>query len=125
MKLVQKLNDIAAQIRKLESEAAIALYENSDKNSYSEKLAKKAEILVELPTMCEELTKDLSPEILSFIQDILGGISFSAGKALHLNSIFYMSALLYPEGYKDGDNNDLEDFIEKLQYLQNSYVLQN
>ena len=117
MKLIRILKDVARQIREIEDEAIIALYENSDKETYILKLNLKTEMLAQLPQMCAEASGDLTAEMQSFVRDRLGGISFSAGKALQLNSIFYMSALLYPEDYQEGDQNDLENFIEKLECL--------
>jgi hypothetical protein len=117
MELLNNLKDIAGQIRRLEDEASVALYELDDKETYTEKLFRKTEILHQLPQTCDQEMRDVSPEVQSFIRDRVGGMSFSAGKALQLNSIFYMSALLYPEGYKDGDRNDLENFIAGLENL--------
>lgn len=38
----------------------------------------------------------------------------SASTALRIGSVFFMTALLYPEDYKPGDLNDLEAYIEEL-----------
>ena len=71
--------------------------------------------------ICISANKDetsLEPELAQLLKNQTGAFSFSAGKALDLNSVFYMSALLYPEDYADGDTNDLENFIIQ---LENSY----
>ena len=49
-------------------------------------------------------------EILSALQ----GFSNSAKQALAVNSPWFMSELLYPEDYQEGDPNTLDKLIEKL-----------
>jgi hypothetical protein len=45
---------------------------------------------------------------------ILNDFARRAGQALELSSLFYLAALLYPEGHREGDKNDLEKFIRSL-----------
>jgi hypothetical protein len=40
--------------------------------------------------------------------------SMSASTALRIGSVFFMTALLYPEDHKPGDPNDLEVYIGEL-----------
>ena len=62
-----------------------------------------------------DLSTSLDPKLVLLLKNQIGAFSFSAGKALDLGSVFYMKALLYPEDYADGDNNDLENFIVQLE----------
>jgi len=48
------------------------------------------------------------------IREGLKRFADSADNALSLDSVFYMSALLYPEDYHEGEANDLELFAEEL-----------
>jgi len=43
--------------------------------------------------------------------------SMSAGAALRIGSVFFMTALLYPEDHKPGEPNDLETYISELRQL--------
>ena len=44
----------------------------------------------------------------------LHGFSESAEKSLQVNSPWFMSALLYPEDYREGEPNNLEKLIQSL-----------
>ena len=46
--------------------------------------------------------------------EALAEFSEEAGRALRLNSFFYMSALLYPEDHQPGTPNDLDNFLEEM-----------
>lgn len=71
-------------------------------------------LLMELPEMlapcCEGMPEDMRAEI----ETNLNAFAMRAEQALELSSIFYMSALLYPETYQEGDMNDLESFLHQL-----------
>ncbi len=116
--IISKLQNVSLKIRTLEEEASDFLYKQGDKVKYGAKLREKTDLLVKLPAMVEENRSLLSSSIKSMITDKLGGMSFSAEKATQLDSIFYMSALLYPEDYKKGDMNDLESFINVLDQVK-------
>jgi hypothetical protein len=64
--------------------------------------------------MREEILQQLAEDAARAIQEGLRRFARSAGTALSLNSVFYMSALLYPEDYCEGEPNDLEAFLEEL-----------
>ena len=49
--------------------------------------------------------------------------SASARNALRIGSIFYMSALLYPEDHKPGQPDDLQVFIRRLRDEGEHYTL--
>lgn len=44
----------------------------------------------------------------------LARFTASAENALALDSVFYMSALLFPDEYRDGEPNDLELFRDEI-----------
>ena len=108
---IEALEKVARAIRKLEGEAAHALYTDNNKAGYVAKLHEKTKMLIGLPELVAEMVATMPLPLQRFLKDRLGGMAFSAEKAMRLDSIFYMSALLYPEEYRDGDLNDLENLI--------------
>lgn len=113
--LIDALNKEATRIRTLEAEAREALFERDDQKTYTEKLKEKTMILMDLPETMEPLLLDLDAGVRNEIEQGLDGFARRAGNAWGLSSLFYMSALLYPEDYAEGDKNDFERFIERLQ----------
>ncbi len=115
--VIKKLRGCARQIRRLEAEAAAVLADNYDLGTYHDLLKQKAEILHDISDLGRDLTSDLNIDLQKLLRDRLGGFSHAALKALHLDSVFYMAALLYPENYQPGAKNDLEIFIDTLDRL--------
>lgn len=113
--IIQQLTSVARQIRKLEADAKTALYEHNNKDHYSVLMSEKALLLMHLPENIAGMTNSLEPKLAQRLKSQIGGFSFSARKAIDLNSVFYMSALLYPADYADGEANDLENFIHQLE----------
>ena len=113
--IVKELKQSAKQIRYLESEANAALYDQENRDQYHRLMVEKALILQNLPESLGVQMKSLDPKLALSLKNQIGAFSFSAAKALDLDSVFYMSALLYPEDYAEGDNNDLENFILQLE----------
>ncbi|MBD5626508.1 MAG: hypothetical protein HDQ90_03270 [Desulfovibrio sp.] len=93
---------------------ALARLKAGDTKGYNEKMRAKAEAVA-------ALAKDAAP-VLAGLPDavrepILRGLmrfSQSAAMGLKLGSVFYMSALLYPDDHKPGDPDNLALFIEEL-----------
>ena len=112
--IIKKLREYARQISRLEAEADAVLADNYDLGSYHDLLKQKAEILHGISNLGLELTADLDIDLQKLLRDRLGGFSHAALKALRLDSVFYMAALLYPENYQPGGKNDLELFIDTL-----------
>ncbi|WP_034643662.1 hypothetical protein [Desulfovibrio inopinatus] len=110
--VITAIDETAVAIRNVERDAAVALHENNDEPAYRAAMAQKAENLIEL---AEKGGKELQgiPEFVD-IAASLAGFGQRAEQALNLDSVFYMSALLYPEDYRDGDKNDLERFADTL-----------
>ncbi len=115
--VIQKLRECARQIKRLEADAAAVLADNYDLGSYHDLLKQKAEILHGISDLEQDLTADLDIDLQKLLCDRLGGFSHAALKALRLDSVFYMAALLYPENYQPGAKNDLEIFIDTLDGL--------
>jgi hypothetical protein len=71
-------------------------------------------ILMDLPDEAQRCLKGIDPTAARSIKNGLKDFKQRAEQALNLSSIFYLSALLYPEDYKVGERNDLERFVEEI-----------
>ena len=111
---VSALQSTAETIRRIEDEAREALFTRDDPETHRQKLQEKTMLLMELPDLigpfCDGMAKDVRAEF----ETGLNSFAMRAEQAFELSSIFYMSALLYPDDYKEGDRNDLELFIDRL-----------
>ena len=111
--LVSVMTAAANKISRHEITAKTLLYESSDREGYHDQLREKAIVLSELAdnvALCDNLPLHLK----ALIQQRIGSFSFEADRALRLDSVFYMSVLLYPEDYLEGTPNELETFIKYL-----------
>ncbi len=111
---VSILKSAAEKIRHLEHEAREALFLKDDSEAYGQKLQEKTMILMELPEMVSSFYEGMADDIRGEIETGLHSFAMRATQAWELSSIFYMSALLYPEDYREGDPNDFELFIDRL-----------
>lgn len=114
MKLTNFLLDISHKITDIEIEAKASL--SNDSNDHYKKLMHEKALL--LSSLYEEAKKqdvsDIknSDKILSRIKEF----SDSADDSLVVNSPWFMSALLYPDDYMEGDLNNLQKLIEEIEY---------
>lgn len=116
--IVTHFETVALRVRELEEEARRALYDDKNDEYYRCLMREKALLLHHLPEKIDNLLVHLHDSgLVKRIKRQIGAFSFSAGKALDLDSVFYMSALLYPEDYADGECNDLESFIRQMKDL--------
>ncbi|MCF8106802.1 MAG: hypothetical protein K9K64_15065 [Desulfohalobiaceae bacterium] len=114
-RLISLLHQQAESIRQLESEADRVLHKEQDPDRYRDQLLEKAEILADLPEKARPFLQDLDPGLQKEVADGLRMFAQRADMALRLNSPFFMRQLLYPEDYREGDNNNLEGFIRSLE----------
>ena len=113
-KLIQALEAAAQEIRILEAQGKKALFSDDDKETYTRKLNEKAFLLMELPEMAASFLEKIERDAARDIRFVLNDFARRAGQAMELSSLFYLSALLYPDDYREGDKNDLEKFIRSL-----------
>lgn len=113
-KAILALQNVAERIRTLEAEAREALYARNDPEAHREKLLEKTMLIIELPDLVDPFYNRTPKDIRAEIEAGVKSFSRRASQALELSSIFYMAALLYPEDYREGDQNDLELFIDRL-----------
>ena len=111
---VSALQSAAEKIRRIEDEAREALFIRDDPGTYRQKLQEKTMLLMELPELFGPFGEGMAKDVKSEIEAGLNSFATRAAQALELSSIFYMSALLYPQDYREGDRNDLELFIDRL-----------
>lgn len=102
--------DTARSIRELEAQALDALHNKGDKETHRFNMMEKCELLAELPEHAEPYLKGDDPAT-ERLRAGLKDFARRANMALDLESIFFMSALLYPDDYQDGEPNDLERFV--------------
>lgn len=81
-----------------------------DSAAYAEVLREKAEFLADLHEDARPFLAALPPEAGAFAERRLGEFSASAERGIELGSIWYMSALLYPDEHVPGEPNNFELF---------------
>lgn len=108
------LEERAARVRALEAEAAQALEGPEGQAGFEKHMRAKAGLLAALSQDGKPLLADLPEAQASPLARKLKVFSAGASNSLRLNSVFYMSALLYPDEHKPGEPNNLEVFISGL-----------
>lgn len=111
VKIIDYLKEAAASVRELEAEAEDALLNKDDVDIYRSKLEQKAMLIIDLESEIEGSMTGLDPTLSRRIMGGLSRFALSAERGLGLGSLFYLSALLYPEDHVEGEKNDLENFI--------------
>lgn len=94
--------------------AGIAMLKSGDGDGYRKKMRQRAELLASLYEEAAPLLNSLPQTVRQQISDTLRRFSDSAATSLKLNSVFYMSALLYPDEYVIGEPDNLEKFIAEI-----------
>ena len=107
------LEERALELRRVEEDALREL-ERKNSRGYGDGMRRKARLLAGLPKAAIPLLGAAPENAAQAIQEGLWRFARNAGNALALDSTFYMSALLYPEDYREGEPNDLEAFLEDL-----------
>lgn len=95
--------------------AALSLLDQGDVAGHSAKMHEKAQLLA---TMCEDARPVLAPLAGPLRAQVALGLDRFSGSAqmgLDLDSLFYMSALLYRDDHKVGEPDNLQLFIERLE----------
>ena len=103
------LEDAADRVRNIETRAAAAL-KTQGQAAYEEAMREKAELLAGLSGDAGGRFPDLDEPLAARLRRF----SASARRSLDIGSVFFMSALLYPEDYREGEPNDLERFAGEL-----------
>lgn len=89
-----------------------------DQAAYCAAMRAKAELLAGLEDEALPYLEEITDETArAYARRGLAAFSRSAGQALDLDSVFYMSALLFPEDHQPGRPHDLELFRDELARL--------
>ena len=86
-------------------------------------MRRKAEMLAALAEDAKPLLAALPGEARFNMALALEKFSAGARMALQLNSVFYMSALLYPDDHKKGEPDNLTLCIERMERLGPDFTL--
>ncbi len=106
-KFVKWLDVRCADITELEAEGK-ALREAGDAEAFREVMRKKAALLAGIAKEGDLHVEDLPEKLKEKARLRLARFTASAENALALGSVFYMSALLFPDNHQEGEPNDLE-----------------
>lgn len=112
--LADYLDEKARQVRAIEAEAEAIIHGKGDQSGYQATMRKKAELLAALADDAESLVEALPVPLAEAAAESLGGFSANAANSLRIGSVFYMSALLYPDEHKPGEPNNLERFAAEV-----------
>lgn len=107
------LQQACATVKHVENDAQVALTAGNV-DVYRQLMLQKAQFLASLERSGQKYLPTLPADRQERVADRLRGFSASATNAISVNSVFYMSALLYPEDYMQGTPNDLELFTQSL-----------
>ena len=109
--------EAARRVRALEAAALAALHGKGDTVAHRAGMTEKCLVLEALSEEVGALLQnEPTPGTTAFVAG-LEDFARRAAMALSLESIFFMSALLYPEDYQDGAPNDLERFLDRFEPL--------
>lgn len=112
--LIDWLEQRAARVRELESRAREVIETRRDQKGYEALMREKAQLLAGLAEEAGALPDGAGESEAARVRKRLARFSRSASTALEIGSVFFMSALLYPEDHVPGQPNDLDTFIASL-----------
>ena len=108
------LRECQRGIRELEDKAYRALYDHKDETAYRALMRERAEAIARLDENGAKLAAAVPGEPGEHAGAQLRTFAGGARNALRIGSIFYMSALLYPDEHKQGEPDNLERLISEL-----------
>ena len=114
--LVLWLRNRHAEVMATEAQA-LALLDAGDTPGHNELMRRKAELLASMAEDAKPLLEPFPGEARFNYALALEAFSASARMSLRLNSVFYMSALLYPDEHKPGQPDNLTLCIDRMEKL--------
>ncbi len=115
MRVLKFLRDRADTIRDLEAQAKQELETRGDKDVYDRLLQQKAQLISYLPEELPQEAHSLPPGQKNLVLSELDSMRSRAQQALQLQSPFFMALLLYPQDYREGEDNELESLLRQLE----------
>ncbi len=118
MDILEFCREVAENIHTYENDAKKALTEDNTK-LYIDLMRKKALLLsslaMEIPN---KNMKSIPANAQVLVIKKLSSFSQSAQNAIQLDSVWYMSQLLFDEDYKDGEPNNFDLFLQELESIK-------
>ena len=114
--LIIWLRNRHAEVMATEAQA-LARLDAGDTPGHNDLMRRKAELLGSMAEDAKPLLEPLPGEARFNYALALEGFSASARMSLRLNSVFYMSALLYPDDHKPGQPDNLTLCIDSMEKL--------
>ena len=102
-------------VRETEETALDHLHNRGDEAGYREHMRRKAELLAAMAADAAPRLDGVNPERRPMVEHRLDMFSQSARRSLDIGSVFYMSALLYPDDHQPGQPNTLETWLADLE----------
>ncbi|MDL2268184.1 hypothetical protein LJC46_09435 [Desulfovibrio sp. OttesenSCG-928-G15] len=102
-------------LKSCEQLALMALNNDNNKEAYKALMQERAEQLAVLSDEAKDLVARLPEAQKATAAASLAQFSSGAQTALDLDSVFYMSALLYPDNHKAGEPDNMETLIQSLE----------
>lgn len=113
-RLVSWLQERHTMLKSCEQLALMALNFDNNKQAYQALMQERAEQIAALRDEAAPLLESLPQEKRNTAEEALDRFSTGAENALRLESVFYMSALLYPDDHKQGEPDNMECLISQL-----------
>lgn len=102
-------------VREAEESALDLMHNKGDEAGYRDGMRRRAELLAGLSADAAPFLDAVAPERRPMVEHRLDMFSQSARRSLDIGSVFYMSALLYPDDHKPGEPNTLEAWLTELE----------
>lgn len=102
-------------IKNREADALACLYDEKDEIAYRQLMMERAEFIATLDVETRELVQALPESIRDDIAATVRRFAEGARNALRIDSVFYMSALLYPDEHKKGEPDNMDLLIRFLE----------
>lgn len=112
--LADFLDEKTRLVKAIEAEAQAVIQGRGDQAGYEALMRKKAELLSKIADDAAPLVAALGRGLSDAAAERLGGFSHNAAMSLKVGSVFFMSALLYPDEHKAGEPNNLEIFAAEV-----------
>lgn len=109
------LRNQTRQISEIERTALELLHNAGDEAGYRAGMRNKAELLANISASAIPSLDGIDVARRPMIEHKLDMFSQSARRSLDIGSVFYMSALLYPDDHKPGEPNTLEAWLRDLE----------
>lgn len=106
--LADFLDSKAKQVKDIEAKGQALLAGSPDQEAYNATMREKATLLSKIYEDAEALVDALPRAQADEVAGRLEQFSGNAAMSLKIGSVFFMSALLYPDEHKAGEPNNLE-----------------